>query len=158
MVDFKPNPSGVDASGDLVNESKPINYLGTVDSGAVVGVALGAAFAQITDPVIDMEDVDKLLCTVDYVKSAGDDGRVRFLYGQDDDKAKLDVQEVRENQATAGEVKIEFVEHVLPATGRYFLVMNRLLRFAKIQFKSGGTPDANDKMAIGFVGQQRETP
>lgn len=153
MADLKPqNPQMT--VGDAVHQAPTLSVRGTIDSGAVARTAITASF--VGAEVIDMEDVDRLFVILDYVKSAGDDLRIRFMWGVDDDaEAKLDIQELREDNSVANEVGYEAVEHVFTATGRFIVDVPRLLSFLKIQVKSGGTPDANDKVAIGIVGQAR---
>lgn len=153
MSDFKPqNPQKT--VGDALHQTEEVtSVIGTIDSGAVVRVDLTSGF--VGTKVIEMEDVDRLFFIVDYVKNVGDDLRVRFMHGNDDDEAKLDVQEPREDNTVANEVSQEAIEHVFTATGRFIIDVPRLMSFMKVQVKSGGTPDTVDEVAVGFIGQSR---
>lgn len=169
----KPFTPGIDMSGDKgASESARADYIGKdADKPSPTRIALTASFQDITDvdaskdSVIDMEDMDTLILIVDFDKKAGgaDDLRLRAMYGDEDDRAKLVTQEPREDDDTGSEINYEFVEHVLGkaaqqaagTTKKHMVVIKRFTRFVKIQFKAGGTP-TTDAVAVDFRGQRRE--
>lgn len=150
---------GIDVSGDAIHETALQSYLGVITAGSVTRKTLTAAYQNVEaidsalNDVIDMQDLDKIFVIADVVLAATD-VRIRFMWGNDDDTAKLLNQEVREDNSTALLVNYEFVEHVFTATGRYLVEVPRLARFVKIQPKVTGAPGTLE-LALGIVGQRR---
>lgn len=160
MSTIKIEPKGVDLSQDTIHETALISYLGTIDAGAVSRETITAVYQNVEaidaalSNVLDMENLDKLFVVAD-VDLDATDVRIRFMWGNDDDEAKLLNQETREDNSTADEVNYEFVEHVFPATGRYLVEVPRLARFVKIQVKVTGAA-GTDELALGVYGQRRK--
>lgn len=157
--------SGGAPSGDFgARQSESVAYIGSgAGTSSVTGKALGSAYQDNTsidtgkaDIEINMEDFDTLIAVVDYTKSAGTDLQCRAMYGDSAATAQLLAQEDREDHSTANTVTYEKLDHKMAATGVFVLVFKRVQQFMKLQFKSGGTPDSGDLVAVQIYGQVRE--
>lgn len=161
--------SKADHSGDYVRQSDEHKYVGDLFNATPVYITgtggdpdLDTSYNDPSDlatpaeAVIDCKNFDSLLVVVDYVKVASTDLRIKALFGQDDDEAKLTIQEDREDNSLAGVVAHESIEHKWTASGRYYLYVKRISRYAKLMFKVTGATGATDKLAISVFGQNRE--
>ena len=155
-----------DQSGDRLNQSSEHKYIGDLFASSPVYI-VGSTDLTTTykDPsdlgvpseaVMDCEKYDTLLVVLDYVKNSSTDLRLKALFGQDDDEAKLTIQEDREDNSAAGVVAHEAIEHKWTATGRYYVYIKRTARYLKLQWKVTGATSATDKLAISVFGQNRE--
>lgn len=161
----KVQPYGVvNAELDRADRSKnSVAYIGDAapDGGAVTRLTITAAYQDAfalnaaIDAVLDLQHYDTAWLLVDYVKSAGTDLRIKVSFGETDDRTKLTAQESRDDNGFPGIVKHELIEHSLAATIRILIEIPRVLRFAKVEVKSSGAPDANDKVAVSVFGQNR---
>lgn len=151
--------SSRDQSGDVgADQSQTIDLMGTgAGTTVITRVALTGTYADTpTGPVVDMEDYDTLVVTVDYSKSAGTALSIRLRYGASDATAELLTDEDREDNSAAAKVTHEIIRHEWTVTGVTVLIVKRLARYVKLQVRSEGTPDANDKLALSCVGHRRE--
>jgi hypothetical protein len=149
---------GKDAIGQGASKH---NYIGdpSTATGTATKIALTSSYRDATDidsskpAVIDLYDFDTMVGIVDYTKSAGTALRIKVSFGEDDDRTLLNMQEARRDDASyANEVRYELVEHVFTATYRGFIEVPRQSRYCKIEVKSDGSPDANDKVAVALWG------
>lgn len=151
--------SGRQQAGDAgADQSQTLDLMGTNAGKTTVSrVVLTGTFADTPDdPVVDMEDYDTLVVTVDYSKSAGTALSVRARYGASDATAELLTDEDREDNSAAAKTTHEIIRHEWTVTGVTTLVVKRFARYVKLQVRSEGTPDANDKLALSCVGHRRE--
>lgn len=108
------------------------------------------------EPVLDVDKVDTILLFVDIKIGPATDVRLRGLFFNAEIFTDAQgFQEGREDNATAGQVIRENIEHVFTADFRGFVEITRLSQFCRIQHSATGAPDANTKVAIGVVGQNR---
>lgn len=157
------NESGLDRSLDRASQSPRKLYVGdpaekSADATYVqpTGAFRDAFGVNASDAVIDCYNFDTPLLVVDYVKGAGTGMQIKVSFGDVDDRTKLTLQEIRDDNSPAGLVKHETVIHQLDATFRGLIEIPRLGRYFKVEHKSLGAPDATDKIAIAVIGQNRE--
>lgn len=161
------NFTGTDLSVDRADQTSKKLYIGDPKETAAEADAAGSLVAltngfrdanQISgaDAVIDMLNYDTLVVEVDYRKGGGTGLRLKATFGDVDDRTRLTMQEMREDNGFTGVVRHENLEHEFLADFRGLVCIPRLCRYVKMEVKSLGTPDASSKVGLAYFGQNRE--